>query len=1152
MLIGVVAVALATLAVGAPANAATTYSISGQVQFGGNPGSPVGAGDVTVVASTSATAPLVSAGSADTDSSGNYTISGLVPGAYYLYFQYNGTAGYDSTWIGEPPYATSAIRATTITGSNVTSQSASLYRPSTIGGQVTLGYAGTPAASGEVMVSYLTGITRNGPWSAESTAIPTDSNGNYAFPNVEAGYYRLHFLYAGTGAYESEYYDGYTPTPFSNEGHSLLTTLGGPFIENIDLPSLESVSGHVSIGTAATPAGAGDVGVVLQYFDENTSAGWTAVPGATTTTNSSGNYSFANLLNFPYRVIFTYNGSGNYMGTTTLALGSPYTSASLTRDVVIPTVYSVTGHVYLGSTARSAGAGEVKLDFENSAYDFSATVLTDASGNYSLSGLPAGDYSVWMEYEGTGPFVIGQLTYGACAQQGCTLDLTSNLSGVDGVVPPSDQVTGTVKSSSTGSPLAGIKVAAREYNSISGVFVGETDSTSGADGRFSFTTLTDGSYEFDLTDPHGIYASTVIDGSPNRIVLNDSQPQDLWTSYLGPGSKINGSVAVPGGSAADIANGDATAETMTPTGTDGAWVETGQYFPIQLSSGAYRYAVTGLSPGQYKLRFDYHGAGGDAVAFSPILTVGDSQSVQAAPATLYPMHPASAVGDFAVDVSIGSITVKGWAAWPSSLSTSVGLAVNVGSAWYPVTANQSNSDFNDTDALGTNHGFSWSLPTAGGEYPVCLWTTEPTGPAVNLGCKSVYVTDAGITQSWLDSYNVVPGGISLSGFAIYPANYSASVGLALNVGNSWFGMTANQSTTEGLTAFPGSGPNHGFSSTFAVAPGTYHACLWVTQLSGPAFIIDCRTVTVAARPNAVAAIDSISGSSAGVAATGYAVYPDSFGTAVNVAVNIGAGWYALSATMPNSEVPVAVPGAGANHGFSQTIPMAPGTYSACVWVAQPSGVATNIGCKTVTVAARPRAATAIDSASGSTAGVTLAGYAVYPDSFGTAVGVALNIGAAWYGFTANGANSEVPTAVPGADANHGFTATVPLAPGTYTACLWVAEPSGPAVEVGCRTVTVPAITPAIASFATAIAVAGGIQVTGYSQFPTSPGTAVGVAANVGSNWYGFTANGANATAPGHGFTGFIPQPHGTYSVCLWTTEPSGPAVSFGCKSVTVP
>jgi hypothetical protein len=270
-------------------------------------------------------------------------------------------------------------------------------------------------------------------------------------------------------------------------------------------------------------------------------------------------------------------------------------------------------------------------------------------------------------------------------------------------------------------------------------------------------------------------------------------------------------------------------------------------------------------------------------------------------------------------------------------------------------------------------------------------------------------------------------------------------------------------------------------------------------------------------------LDSLAATATGVTVAGWALYPDSPSTSVTVALNIGSGWYGFTANQANTDA-----GAGTNHGYAGSVALPPGTYSVCVWVTEPTGPAVNTGCQPVTVVDASRATFGLDSVTANATGVTVAGWAQYPEAPTTPVTVALNIGANWYGFTANQANSDAGV------------------------CIWVSEPSGPSLNTGCHAVNVTSATPpAVASFQSALRIVGGFNIQGYSEFPGSPGTSVAVAAQVGSNWYGFTANATSYAVPGHGFNGNISEPPGTYKVCLWTTEPIGPAVEFGCLNVSV-
>jgi hypothetical protein len=496
--------------------------------------------------------------------------------------------------------------------------------------------------------------------------------------------------------------------------------------------------------------------------------------------------------------------------------------------------------------------------------------------------------------------------------------------------------------------------------------------------------------------------------------------------------------------------------------------------------------------------------------------------------------------------------VSGYALYPDNDAASVSVAVNIGSGWYGLTANQPSSEATtDVPGAGPNHGFSGTIAIAPGTYSACIWVSEPVGGAVNTGCHTVVIPAPTRTAYEVDSVSGSGAGVSVAGWALYPDTGSVTANVALNIGASWYGLAANQANIESLTGYPAAGSNHGFAGTVPLAPGTYSVCVWVSEPSGPAVNTGCHAVVVPAASRAVLHSDVVTGGLGVVSLSGWDVFPDTLATHVGIAVNIGASWYGLTANVNNAEVPVAYPTAASDHGYTGTIALPPGTYNVCIWTTEPSGAAVNTGCHSVTVTAPHAAVSTIDSVTGGVGSVSVVGWDVFPDSLSSQVGIAVNIGASWFGATANTPNPESATAYPASTVDHGYSDMIALAPGTYNVCIWTTEPTGPAVNTGCRTATVTAAPPAVAAFETATAVSGGIQVTGYSEFPGSPGTSVGVAANIGSAWYGFTANGAGTVA-GHGFTGFIAKPHGTYSVCLWTTQPSGPATTLGCKSVTVP
>ena len=142
-------------------------------------------------------------------------------------------------------------------------------------------------------------------------------------------------------------------------------------------------------------------------------------------------------------------------------------------------------------------------------------------------------------------------------------------------------------------------------------------------------------------------------------------------------------------------------------------------------------ATVSLAPGTYSVCVWANNSAGTAAT-----SIGcQSVTVLAAPPTA--SHIDSITG------GVGSVAVAGWAVWPDKLSSSVNIAVNIGAAWTPFTANLATTDSGLPAGAGAMHGFSGSLSEGAGSYKVCIWAGTSTGGATNIGCSNVTVTAAG-------------------------------------------------------------------------------------------------------------------------------------------------------------------------------------------------------------------------------------------------------------------------------------------------------------------------------------------------------------------------------------------------------------------------
>ena len=88
----------------------------------------------------------------------------------------------------------------------------------------------------------------------------------------------------------------------------------------------------------------------------------------------------------------------------------------------------------------------------------------------------------------------------------------------------------------------------------------------------------------------------------------------------------------------------------------------------------------------------------------------------------------------------GSVTVTGWAVWPSLPTTPVTVAVQIGSKWTALPSNlPSTAAQTAVPGSGPNQGFSGVVTTTRGTQNFCVWVARTGGAGVLLGCQNVVV-----------------------------------------------------------------------------------------------------------------------------------------------------------------------------------------------------------------------------------------------------------------------------------------------------------------------------------------------------------------------------------------------------------------------------
>jgi hypothetical protein len=293
--------------------------------------------------------------------------------------------------------------------------------------------------------------------------------------------------------------------------------------------------------------------------------------------------------------------------------------------------------------------------------------------------------------------------------------------------------------------------------------------------------------------------------------------------------------------------------------------------------------------------------------------------------------------DNVVETTTGELRVTGWAMDESSAQTALDVHVYVNGRGTAIGAGGSRPDIGRAfPGAGDAHGFDATLPAGAGSNRVCAFAINVGIGGVNplLGCRTVsteYVAPDGVVDAYAP---VGDGRLRVSGWAVDRSVPSAPVGVHFYVdGQYQRAVQATNSRPDIASAFPGAGPQHGFSEIFDLTPGQHSVCVFAINLgtAGTNPLMGCRTVTVHDR-SPVGSVDSIGAVGAGqLRVSGWAFDPDAptRSTTVQVSVDgVDQGSFAADASRP--DVGRVYPEAGAAHGFSIDLAVPSGLREVCV------------------------------------------------------------------------------------------------------------------------------------------------------------------------------------------------------------------------------
>jgi phosphatidylinositol-3-phosphatase len=281
-----------------------------------------------------------SGGSTTTDSSGNYTLSNVPAGTVSVTASLTGF--------------TSKTSSVTVTSGATSTLNFSLApsgsSPGTISGRVT--NSSTGATLSGATVSYSGGSTT------------TDSSGNYTLSNVPAGTVSVTASLAG----------------FTSQTSSVTVTSGATSTLNFSLTPQGGTPGSISGKVTNISTGGAVSGATVSFS------------GGSTTTDSSGNYSFSNVAPGTYNITATHSGYFALTKTATVSSG-----ASTTLNFAIATGGKVAGTVTSSSGTAISGAA---VTVTGGSISTTVKVTTSSTGVYNSNWVPVGTYTVTVSSAG--------------------------------------------------------------------------------------------------------------------------------------------------------------------------------------------------------------------------------------------------------------------------------------------------------------------------------------------------------------------------------------------------------------------------------------------------------------------------------------------------------------------------------------------------------------------------------------------------------------------------------------------------------------------------------------------------------------------------------------------------------------------------------
>ena len=194
--------------------------------------------------------------------------------------------------------------------------------------------------------------------------------------------------------------------------------------------------------------------------------------------------------------------------------------------------------------------------------------------------------------------------------------------------------------------------------------------------------------------------------------------------------------------------------------------------------------------------------------------------------------------------ALGTLAIAGWAIDPD-VATPIELHVYLdGTFARSVRADVPRPDVGAAlGGYGGSHGYSTTVPAAGGAHTVCVYgINEGLGGNALIGCRTAQVPGG----APIGSLDVVSGGVgrvAVAGWTIDP-DVAAPIDVHVYVDGVGTPMRADTVRADLASALGPYGGAHGFVAEVAAAPGSHEVCVYAIDTKpGINALLGCRRVT---------------------------------------------------------------------------------------------------------------------------------------------------------------------------------------------------------------------------------------------------------------------------------------------------------------------